>query len=263
MATQLPEGPKLTAMPPAAGMQGGPTMSSSLESSHPGHGMPQQSQPAGMATRPHERSLDDDRNPPFPRYHRRTANPAPLGLLSFATLWWLFGLLLVHTRNIQFVTGIVPLALALGSAMVLAGIAGFFMGNTWGTTFNVMYGMYWLSLALFWIPFFGVVALPPGQFGNSLGVYYSAWLLLSLFFTMTTLRTSLVVMSMFLVLDLVYLLLMVSAFSTRSSRGLEKSAGAFSLLVAALSAYAGLSAIMTREASPFGLPAFELSHKYD
>ncbi|KAL9940452.1 hypothetical protein V8E36_001157 [Tilletia maclaganii] len=255
------EGPKM----PGTTERG---ISSSLESGQAhAHLAPPAQAPQQRSFLEHEHVemlIRENAQPPMPAYRRRgRANPAPLGLLAFAVLWWVFGLISIHTRGIALMNGMIPVALGIGTAMVLGGIASFFVRNDWGATFMILYGMYWISWALYLIPFFNVVSLPINQFGNSMGCFYSAWFLLSLFFTMTCLRTSVIVLTMFGVLDLVYLLLMVAAFTTTSSPRLEKSAGAFSLVVSALAAYAGISALMTRAVGPFGLPTLEFSDKYD
>ncbi|CAD6890918.1 unnamed protein product [Tilletia controversa] len=253
MTTHLPEGPKLAGTAPhtSAGAMGGASYEPPRQAPmhYPSEGESQSREP---------------RHSPMPKYRRRSVNPAPLGLLAFATLWWIWGLINVHTRGISFSNGIVPVALALGLAMILSGIICLSRSpNTWGSTFFVLYGAYWISLALFWIPWFNVITLPGAQFGNSLGVYYSGWLILSVLLTLASLRTSLMIVIMMSFLDLVYLLLMVEAFTTSSSPRLQRSAGAFSLVVAALATYAGLHGLMSRDASPFVLPGFEFGDKDD
>ncbi|KAG8683766.1 hypothetical protein FRC08_014092 [Ceratobasidium sp. 394] len=42
--------------------------------------------------------------PGFPVYNRRIANPAPLGLLSFATTTWIISLFLVQARHVYVVS---------------------------------------------------------------------------------------------------------------------------------------------------------------
>ncbi|KAE8219854.1 hypothetical protein CF319_g6522 [Tilletia indica] len=261
MAIHIPQDPKLAGVPQTAPPPQGAPMGGSMESSHPSQA------PIYQPHHPHH-PQGEPRDPlpsrPMPRYRRRGTNPAPLGLLAFATMWWVFGLINVHTRGIPFSNGIIPVAVALGLAMVLSGIFAYSSSpNTWGGTIFILYGCFWVSWALYWIPFFNVITMPTSVWSNSLGCFYSGWLLLSIFLTVASLRTSLVVLIMFGFLDLVYLLLMVSAFTTSTSTALQTSAGAFSMVVAALAAYAGLSALTSRETSPFSLPGFELGDKDD
>jgi uncharacterized protein len=76
---------------------------------------------------------NDRTQPALPVVHRTFANPAPLGLLSFATGIFLISLLGVHARGIQTPNILVGLLMFFGGVcQFIAGIMEFITGNTVG-----------------------------------------------------------------------------------------------------------------------------------
>ena len=74
---------------------------------------------------------DDSSQPGMPIYHRRFANPAPLGLLSFATSVFLVSLTGMGTRGVQTPNIIVTTMIFFGGiCQYIAGIMEFVAGNT-------------------------------------------------------------------------------------------------------------------------------------
>jgi succinate-acetate transporter protein len=92
----------------------------------------------------------------------KLANPAPLGLMGFATTTWLLSL-----HNAGFFTGdaigmVLAMAFAFGGgAQFVAGILEYPKGNTFGFVAFCSYGAFWMSFALF-VEFFA--AKVPGPF---------------------------------------------------------------------------------------------------
>lgn len=75
--------------------------------------------------------IDDRGQPSLPQVHRSFANPAPLGLLSFATSVFLISILGVHAQNIQTPNVLVGVLLFFGGlCQFIAGIMEFMTGNT-------------------------------------------------------------------------------------------------------------------------------------
>jgi hypothetical protein len=74
---------------------------------------------------------NDRSQPSMPVVHRTFANPAPLGLLSFATGIFLISILGVHARDIQTPNILVGVLLFFGGVcQFIAGIMEFITGNT-------------------------------------------------------------------------------------------------------------------------------------
>lgn len=75
--------------------------------------------------------IDDRSQPSLPIVHRSFANPAPLGLLSFATGIFLISILGVHARSIQTPNILVGVLLFFGGVcQFISGIMEFVAGNT-------------------------------------------------------------------------------------------------------------------------------------
>jgi hypothetical protein len=75
--------------------------------------------------------VDDRSQPALPVVHRSFANPAPLGLLSFATGIFLISILGVHARSIQTPNVLVGVLLFFGGVcQFISGIMEFVAGNT-------------------------------------------------------------------------------------------------------------------------------------
>ena len=80
---------------------------------------------------------NDTSQPGMPMYHRRLANPAPLGLLSFATSVFLVSLTGLGTRGVEAPNIIVTTMIFFGGiCQYIAGIMEFCLGNTVRTTKN-------------------------------------------------------------------------------------------------------------------------------
>jgi succinate-acetate transporter protein len=79
--------------------------------------------------------VDDRSQPSLPVVHRSFANPAPLGLLSFATGIFLISILGVHARDIQTPNVLVGVLLFFGGVcQFISGIMEFVAGNTVSST---------------------------------------------------------------------------------------------------------------------------------
>ena len=82
-----------------------------------------------------QRTKNDDRldssQPGMPIYHRRLANPAPLGLLSFATSVFLVSITGMGTRGVEAPNIIITTMVFFGGVcQYIAGIMEFVTGNT-------------------------------------------------------------------------------------------------------------------------------------
>ena len=74
---------------------------------------------------------NDSSQPALPVYHRRLANPAPLGLLSFATSVFLVSITGVGTRGVEAPNIIITTLMFFGGVcQYISGIMEFVAGNT-------------------------------------------------------------------------------------------------------------------------------------
>jgi succinate-acetate transporter protein len=173
--------------------------------------------------------------PSLPIVHRRLANPAPLGLLSFATGIFLISIFGVKARGIQTPNVLVGVLMFFGGVcQFISGIMEFVAGNTFGATVFPSYAAFNLSYAMIFIPGTGIIACmfrsmserraasnistaytdtATGQlrseFGQALAMFCWAWFILTVIFTVAAMRSSWVLLLTLFFLDIELLLLAV------------------------------------------------------
>lgn len=168
----------------------------------------------------------DREQPSMPVVHRNFANPAPLGLLSFATGIFLISILGVHARGIQTPNILVGVIMFFGGVcQFIAGIMEFIAGNSFGATVFPSYAAFNFSYAMIYLPGTGILsaytdsqtgALNP-DFNNALGMFCWAWFILTVIFTFAAVRSSWVLFFTLFFLDIELLLLAVGYMLSSSS----------------------------------------------
>jgi len=193
---------------------------------------------------------------------RHLGNPAPLGLIAFASTLLVFELINVHARHTAELNIVIALALAYGGiTQLLAGMWEFACGNTFGATVFSSFGAFWISYAIILLPGSGIISAYTSQndLSNAYGFFFTAWFITTFCFLMASMRSTAVLVLFFLFLDLTFLLHMAGAYTGRS--GVNKGAGWMGIISALIAYYAGWSALMTRDASYFTLPVVPLSKR--
>ena len=215
----------------------------------------------------------DSTQPAFPVYHRKFANPAPLGLMAFAATTFLLSLFNVDARGVSVPSGITGMALAYGgTAQFVAGVWEFAAGNTFGATAFCSYGAFWWSFAVVLIPWFGVFegtynpnGLPATYENSFLGLYLATWFIFTFIMLVASFRSSVGLVSLFFFLDLTFLLLaighLVGDGATTTAAMTVKAGGAFGIVTAAIAWYVGANGLLTPDTSFFTLPVIELSNR--
>ncbi|WVF65653.1 hypothetical protein IAT40_000384 [Kwoniella sp. CBS 6097] len=202
----------------------------------------------------------DTSQPAFPVFHRKFANPAPLGLMSFGATTFLLSLFNVSARGITTPNVIMGMALGYGGlAQIIAGIEEWACGNTFGATAFTSYGGFWLSFATFYIPQFGVTTAyeEPQMLENALGLYLATWGIVTFIFLIACLRSSIALVALFFFLDVTFWLLAAGALAP--STGAHKAGGAFGILTAAIAGYTALAGMLTKDTSHFLIPVGNLA----
>ncbi len=137
---------------------------------------------------------------------RKTANPAPLGLLGFGMTTVLLNL---HNAGlIQLSAVIIAMGFAMGGlAQIIAGVMEFKAGNTFGATAFTAYGCFWWSLVLIWVM--------PGTGADklSMGFYLLFWGLFTLIMAIGTLKHNFITRVVFFSLTVLFFMLAAGDFT--------------------------------------------------
>lgn len=127
------------------------------------------------------------------------------------------------------------------------------VGNTFGATALSSYGGFWISFAILLIPdldFFAKNTPYPGtQIDSVLGFWLMGWFIFTFILLLCTLRSTVAFFSLFLTLDIAFLMLSCQYFAAgnghaTASVNLQKAGGLFGLLAAFLAWYCALAGIM-------------------
>jgi len=196
--------------------------------------------------------------------HRTFANPAPLGLLSFATGIFLISILGVHARGVQTPNVLVGMLMFFGGVcQFISGIMEFVTGNTFGATVFPSYAAFNFSYAMIYIPGTGIIAaytdsktgaISP-DFYNALAMYCWAWFILTVIFTIAAMRSSWVLWFTLFSLDIELLLLAVGYMLNKSS--ILLAANSIGFVVAFCSYWAGCAGLWSG-LTPINLPTFDM-----
>jgi len=199
-----------------------------------------------------------------PRF-RPIANPAPLGLFSFASTTLMLSLFNVNVKGVTDGETVVGMAVACGGlAQLLAGMWEFACGNTFGATAFTSYGAFWISYALILIPGTGIIAsysdpATASQLNNALGVFLMVWFIFTFIMLLAALRSTVALVALFFFLDLTFMLLMIGAFLDKVN--ITKAGGGFGILTAAIAYYAGAGGLITHDNSYVIFPGGKLPQR--
>ncbi|PWN88451.1 putative FUN34-transmembrane protein [Acaromyces ingoldii] len=212
----------------------------------------------------------DSSQPAFPIYHRKFANPAPLGLFGFAATTFVLSLYNVAARGVAVPNAVLGLAIGYGGmAQFVAGVWEFAAGNTFGATAFCSYGAFWWSYAILFIPWFGVKSAfvsattsadeAGAMMSQAVGLYLAAWFIFTFILLLASFRSSLGLVLLFFFLDLTFLLLFIAEFTANAK--VQKAGGGFGIVTAAIAWYVGAAGLLSPDTSYFTLPVLELSRK--
>lgn len=183
------------------------------------------------------------------------ADPAPLGLGAFALTTFLL------SAHNAFGGGTTPLLAFFGFALFYGGMAQFVAGilefrnkNVFGATAFTTYGAFWMGLATFVaLILFGKVV--PADVLPSLGWILLAFALFTSYMLIFASRVNLAVFSVFLALEITFILLFIGNFSKDAAgTGLVSLGGYTGLLTAAIAWYASAAGVVNGMSSHPVLP---------
>jgi len=185
------------------------------------------------------------------------ANPGTLGLFSFASTTLILSLVNLQARGINTPNVVVGMAIFCGGlAQLLAGMWEFPRGNALGATAFTSYGAFWMSYATILIPGSGIIdayGTNVDQLTGSLGIYLTAWAIVTAMFLIVSLRKNVVFIALFFCLTVTFALLAGAQFN--GSVAAAKAGGGVGVVTAAIAFYAGLSELLAAETvAVFNLP---------
>ncbi|KAL8286708.1 hypothetical protein RQP46_004236 [Phenoliferia psychrophenolica] len=211
----------------------------------------------------------DASQPAFPVYHRKFANPAPLGLSAFALTTFVLSLINVKTHGVttpNIVAGLARAAFELvfygGLCQLLAGMWEFAVGNTFGATAFSSYGGFWLSYAIIISPWSGVGAAYTDkvEFEHAVGFYLFGWFIFTFIMLVASHRSSVALVGVFFFLDITFLLLAIATF-VPSMPAINVAGGVFGLITAFNAWYVAAAGLLTPDTSFFVLPVGSMARQ--
>ncbi|KAJ7202144.1 GPR1/FUN34/yaaH family-domain-containing protein [Mycena pura] len=191
------------------------------------------------------------------------ANPASLGLFSFASTTFILSFYNTNVDGITAPNVVVGMALFCGGlAQFLAGMWEFPRGNTFGATAFTSYGAFWLSFATIFWPSSGIIAAykTDKELNDALGIYLFSWFIVTVFFLIGSIRKSVAFIALFGFLSLTFLLLAVGKFVPEKPK-ITVAGGGVGIVTAFIAYYIGLSDLLAAErAAVVGLPIGGFKH---
>jgi succinate-acetate transporter protein len=166
-----------------------------------------------------------------PRFATTVADPGALGLAGFAMTTFVLSL---ANAGIIAGAGAAVLGLALfygGIAQLLAGMWEFVKGNTFGALAFSSYGAFWL--AFWWLLTNPAAEKAAGPAG--VGAFLLAWTIFTAYMTIAAVKSTRIVLFVFIALTVTFLFLTIGAFS--GSEVATHVGGYLGLLTAVLAWY--------------------------
>ncbi len=180
----------------------------------------------------------------------KLANPAPLGLIGFASTTWLLSMHNAGWFGGEVLGMVLVMAFAYGGTVQLfAGLLEFATGNTFGFVAFCSYGAFWWTFALF-VKFFA-----DGVPESFVGWYLAVWGLFTFYMWIATLKKNTALQLIFLALWITFFLLAIGAWI--GSAGFTHAGGYVGLLTALFAAYLSAAEVINDSFGRTVLPVGE------
>ena len=172
-----------------------------------------------------------------------TADPSALGLFGLAIVT-----LVASSQKLGWTAGVssvVPWAIMLGaSAQLFACINDAKKNNIFGTTAFGGYALFWYAIAFTWMAGHGVFgeAMKADMSGAQLGVAFVGYLIFSLYMTIGATETNKVLLTIFILIDLLFIGLIGVSFGI--APGVAKVLAGWSEFFIAVVSFYGSAAVV-------------------
>lgn len=186
---------------------------------------------------------------------RRLANPTPLGLAAFGLTTFVLSLCNCNARSISNPSIVMSLCFFYGGFVQLcAGQWEMVVENTFGFTAFSSYGAFWISYGAILCPAFGIAEAytDPKEFASAVGFFLIGWMIFTTMMTMCLVKSTYPLFSLFLVVDIVFILLIAAEFT--GSDSCKKAAGVLGIIASFLAWYDAFAGLANRNTFGFDLP---------
>jgi uncharacterized protein len=183
------------------------------------------------------------------------ADPGPLGLGAFALTTFVLSMFNADLVSRQGLPVVFALALTYGGlAQLLAGMWEFRTGNTFGACAFSSFGAFWLSYWAF-VQFYAS-SVPAAEAGKAVGLYLIAWGIFTTYMLIASLRTTVAIALVFLLLAVTFFLLGIGNANT--SNNTIKIGGWVGLATAVAAWYASFAGVTNATWGRTMLPVISL-----
>jgi uncharacterized protein len=181
------------------------------------------------------------------------ADPGPLGLAGFAMTTFVLSCVNAGLVAKAIEPVVLPLALFYGGGVqLLAGMWEFRKMNTFGALAFSSYGAFWLSFAAY--AKFIAPGLPAAAGAPATGLFLLAWTIFTAYMTLASLRVSVAVAAVFVVLLATFIFLTIGAYSAAAD--ITGIGGYLGIVTAALAWYASFAGVTNATFKKTVLPVF-------
>lgn len=187
----------------------------------------------------------------------KLGNASPMGLFAFGTTTLILSFINAGSRGVSTDNIVVGSALFYGGVIqTIAGIWELIVENTWGATVFSAYGGYWISFGVIKMDGFNIASAytDESEYNNAMGLFLTAWALVTVLFTITLLRSTVAMFTLLLSVALTYIMLAGQRYSLANgnvdtANHLQIAGGIFGCLASMLAYYNGLAGIANKENS--------------
>lgn len=191
----------------------------------------------------------------------RVANPAPLGLSSFALTTFVLSVINAHGRHVTTPNIVVGLAFFYGGlCQLLAGMWEFVAGNTFGATAFSSYGGFWMAWGAIYVDSFGILTAyqnDPEALASAVGFFLTGWFIFTFLLVICSSRTTVQNFLLFFSLDLAFLFLAIGSYT--GSVGVTKAGGWAGIVSAFIAWYNALTGLISKHNAYFNLTQWDIS----
>lgn len=193
----------------------------------------------------------------------RRFNPTPLGFCAFALTLFVFSMYNAGVAVPVSASHGVLMGLALfygGVIQTIAGLLEFRVGNNINALTFCSYGGFWLGLASLYIGSFSFLFNMDITVQNkAFGIFFLAWAIFTFALLISSVRTNVVFIVLLFCLTLTFALLTACKLR-QDDYNIQRAAGAFGILTAAIAWYAAFASLLIRgQNSYFSLPVINLA----